>query len=246
MQKDKRTVQGELETGISATTGRAVRVVGAGRTDAGVHAKGQVVHLALVWRHSLADLRRAWNANLPLDVAVRAVAPVASEFHARFSARSRVYRYQIYNAPVRSPLLGRYAWHVDRPLDLERMQQASAALVGRQDLASFGNAPQGENTVRTVFRAECWAHDERICIEVEADAFLQHMMRRVVATLAAVGLGRLSVEDFGAIIRARNLRCAIGLAPPHGLCLMAVRYDPGILSWSLPSSELWQKESCEE
>lgn len=218
----------------------------AGRTDAGVHALGQVVHLRAVWPHSLGDLQRAWNANLPEDIAIRALALVAPSFHARFSARSRAYRYQIYNETVRRPLLNRYAWHVNRPLDVSRMAEAAAMLVGRQDLRTFGQAPQGENTVRTVLQAECRAEGDLVCIEIEADAFLQHMVRRVAATLVAVGRGRLSVGEFGDIIRARDPRRAAGLAPPNGLCLIAVRYDPGLVDWSLPSSETWQKESCLE
>jgi len=246
VQRGARTIQEELEQALAVITGETVRLVPAGRTDAGVHALGQVVHLRAAWRHSLGDLQRAWNANLPNDIVVRALALVPPTFHARYSARSRVYRYQIDNEPVRRPLLARYAWHVDRPLDVGRMAEAAAMLVGRHDLRTFGRAPQGENTVRTVLRAAVWAEAPRVCIEVEADAFLQHMMRRVAATLVAVGKGRLSPGEFGDMIRARNPRLAAGLAPPHGLCLMAVRYEPGLVHWSLPSWGSWQKESCIE
>lgn len=244
LQKRGRTIQGELEGGLQAIMARPVRVIAAGRTDAGVHARGQVVHLRAAWAHGWSDLRRAWNANLPRDIAIRAVAPVAPEFHARFSARSRAYLYRIYGTPVRSPLLDRYAWHVRRPLDVQSMGRACAELVGRHDLASFGPAPDGENTVRTVLAARCWAEGEIISIEVEADAFLQHMMRRLVATLVAVGLQRLTPAGFSAVIGARELYHAAGLAPPNGLCLVAVRYDPAVLDWSLPASGSWQKESC--
>lgn len=246
MQRQGRTIQGELERGLQAIMGRPVRVVAAGRTDAGVHARGQVVHLAAPWAHSLDDLKRAWNANLPQDIAVRALAPVSPEFHARFSARSRVYRYSIYNAEVRSPLRCRYAWHVNRPLDAERMARAAALLVGTHDLATFGRAPQGENTVRTVMRAQCRRNGDGLAIEVEANAFLQHMMRRVAFGLAAVGLGHLAVEEFRAMINARDPRRVEGIAPPNGLCLLVVHYDPGVLNWPLPSWELWQKEICFE
>lgn len=236
-------MQGELESGLQAITGQAVRVTGAGRTDAGVHALGQVVHLRPAWRHSMADLWRAWNANLPPDIAIRAVALVPDSFHARFSARSRLYRYHIYNSPVRAPLRDRYAWQVSRALDVGLMDRTAATLVGRHDLASFGSAPWGENTVRTVFRARCEARAGLIRVEVEADAFLQHMMRRLVATLVAVGTGHLSAEQFADIVAAKDRRLAAGMAPARGLVLVAVRYDPGVLEWSLPSSELWQKES---
>lgn len=246
LQKRGRTIQSELERALAAVLGRDARVTVAGRTDAGVHARGQVIGLHAAWAHSLADLRRAWNANLPRDIAIRQVAAVQPGFHPRFDARSRLYRYQIYNGEVRSPLIDRYAWHVRRPLDVRRMHQASSLLLGRQDLASFGPAPQGENTVRTVLEARSVERGELICIEVEADAFLQHMMRRVAATLVAVGLGRMSVQGFDDVVRARDVSRTPGMAPPRGLCLVAVRYDPQVLSWSLPTREPWQKESCLE
>ena len=238
-QKGRPTVQSALEQSLSCIVGHAVRVVGAGRTDAGVHAQGQVVHLRVTWKHSLADLQRAWSASLPRDVVVHALSEVADDFHARYSARSRVYRYQIYSAPVRSPLYQRCAWHVDRRLAVERMQQAVALLVGRHDLASFGRSPQGENTVRTVLRAVVWRQGALVCVEVEADAFLQHMMRRVAASLVTVGLGRLAVDEFGAIIEGRNRHLVAAMAPPQGLCLMAVHYDPGALNWIPAQPASW-------
>lgn len=219
-------------------------MIAAGRTDAGVHARGQVVHLRAFWSHSMDDLRRAWNANLARDIAIRATARVGPEFHARFSARSRVYRYRIYVAPVRSPLLDRYAWRVRRDLDVSSMDVACSEIVGRRDLASFGRAPQGGNTVRTVLGARCRLRDRIVSIEVEADAFLQHMMRRLTAALVALGVGRLTLEEFCAIVAARDPRRTPGVAPPNGLCLVGVRYDPEVLDWPLPSAEMWQKESC--
>ncbi len=244
LQRHGRTIQGELEKGLEAILAQAVRVVPAGRTDAGVHACGQVVHLRAVWSHSLTDLQRAWNANLPQDIAIRAVSAVPSGFHARFSARSRVYCYRLYNQPERSPLLSRYAWQVPRPLDVREMDEACRTLLGRHDLASLGPAPQGENTVREVFVARCTAAGRIVTVEVEANAFLQHMMRRLVATLVAVGQGKVTVDGFQDIIRARDVSRTAGMAPPNGLCLVAVRYEPGMVSWSLPTAELWQKESC--
>ncbi len=243
LQKTGRTIQSALEEGLARATLQQVRVTPAGRTDAGVHALGQVVHLRLEWRHTLHELQRAWNANLPGDIAIRAVAAVAPTFHARFSAHSRAYRYRLYDGPVRRPLLSRYAWHVQRSLDVERMDEAARLLLGRQDLAAFGRPPQGESTVRTVLVARCRSEGALISIEIEADAFLQHMVRRVAATLVAVGRGRLPVDEFGDIIRARNPHRTAGLAPPNGLCLVAVRYDPQDVDWSLPSLAPWQKES---
>lgn len=229
---------------LEAIMARPVRVIPAGRTDAGVHACGQVVHLRAHWAHGVDELRQAWNANLPRDIAIRAVSPVEPGFHARYSARSRHYRYRIDNEPVRSPLRERYAWHVRQALDVDGMDRACASLLGRRDLASLGPPPQGENTVRTVFEARCQADGVIVSVDVEADAFLQHMMRRLVAALVAVGVGRLTVPGFEEMIAARDLSRVAGMAPPNGLCLIAVRYEPGAVGWSLPRSEVWQKESC--
>ncbi|MGQ9682118.1 MAG: tRNA pseudouridine(38-40) synthase TruA [Anaerolineae bacterium] len=238
-QKGRSTIQSTLEHSLERIVGHAVRVVGAGRTDAGVHALGQVVHLRATWKHSLADLQRAWSASLPRDVVVHALSEVSDDFHARFSARSRVYRYHIYNARVRSPLHERYSWHVDRQLRIQDMQRAIAVLVGRQDLASFGRAPQGENTVRTVLRAAVWGQGALVCLEVEADAFLQHMMRRVAASLVAVGLGRLTVDEFAAAVDGRSPHLVASMAPPQGLCLIAVHYDAGALRWIPAQPASW-------
>ena len=218
-------MQGALEQALQRLTGQTVRIRYAGRTDAGVHAEGQVIAADVVWRHALADLERAWNVLLPPDVAVRALTEYADpRFHPRFSARSRVYRYTVWTAPWRSPLHRRYAHHEPRPMDLERMNQAAAALIGSHDFASFGQPTQGESTVREVLRAGWQAQERLLVFEIEANAFLRRMVRTVVGTLLEVGVGRRSVENVSQTLAAQDRAQAAAPAPACGLCLVEVKY----------------------
>lgn len=217
-------MQGVLENALEAITGQRVRVVGAGRTDAGVHARGQVIAFNIVWRHSLDDLERALNAVLPEDVAVRDLSTVAPDFHPRYSARSRTYEYTIYNHPLRSPLARRTAWHVPLPLDVAAMAQATQAIIGEHDFAAFGRAPRGENTVRQVMRAEWRVDGPFLFFEIEANAFLYRMVRHLVNALKKVGEGTWTSQDLAEVLRSRDRRRVQGLAPAHGLCLVAVTY----------------------
>ena len=220
-----RTVQGELETALARIGWQGRAVLGAGRTDSGVHASGQVVAFEFDWRHGPEDLGRALNANLPADVAVRSVAECPPEFHPRYSARARRYRYTLYNRPVRSPLAARYSWQVWPALDLAAMQQASAALLGRHDFATFGTDPdQGSNTVRTVTTAEWRTAEGWHSFEIQAEAFLFRMVRSVVGALKQVGQGALTVAQFEALLAAADRAQCPPAAPPQGLCLIAVLY----------------------
>jgi tRNA pseudouridine38-40 synthase len=219
-----RTIQGELERALLQVTQQATRVVGAGRTDAGVHARGQVIHFDAAWQHPLADLQRALNAVLPQDIAVVCLDDAAPEFHARYSARSREYVYTIVNRAVRSPLEERYAYLVSRPLDAAAMHRACGSLVGTHDFLPFGWPPRGENTVRTVMRAECQRIGEMVYVRVEADAFLRSMVRRMVGNLILVGLGELSVEGMAGLLALKHRRTPAVAAPAHGLCLDRVNY----------------------
>jgi tRNA pseudouridine38-40 synthase len=221
-----RTVQGELETALTRIGWQGRSIAGAGRTDSGVHASGQVVAFDLAWAHGPEALLRALNANLPSEVAVKAVEACAPDFHPRFSARARRYRYTLYNQPGRSPLAARYSWQVWPALDLAAMQAASQALLGRHDFATFGADPdQGTNTVRTVSVAE-W-HSEPggwFRFEIQAEAFLFRMVRSLVGALRRVGHGELSVAEFAALLAAADRAQCPPPAPPGGLCLIAVLY----------------------
>nr|AKQ04543.1 tRNA pseudouridine synthase A, tRNA pseudouridine38-40 synthase [uncultured Chloroflexi bacterium Rifle_16ft_4_minimus_6153] len=221
-----RTVQGEIEAALGRIGWTGKAVLGAGRTDSGVHASGQVIAFDFEWRHGSEALLRALNANLPPDAAIKALDECAADFHPRYAAKGRRYRYTLYNAPVRSPLAARYAWHVWPPaLNVEAMQAASQRLVGRHDFAAFGADPDGgESTTRTVRRAEWAAQGEALRFEIQADAFLYRMVRSLVGALKKVGAGDLAVADFVAILQSRDRAQCPPIAPPQGLCLVEVIY----------------------
>lgn len=223
----ERTIQAELEQVLYRVTGNPCRVIGAGRTDTGVHARGQVAHFQTNWIHPWMELMRAINALLPQDIAVRRLVPVPAEFHARRSALSRTYRYTIWNRPVRSPLVARQVHHVPHPdLDVAAMQAAACYLLGRHDFASFGSSPTGGHTVREVLAAQWRREEGRVLLDVEANAFLRHMVRSLVGTFLKVGSGRLTPAEFAAILEARDRGAAGPTAPGRGLSLERVRYGP--------------------
>jgi tRNA pseudouridine38-40 synthase len=224
------SIQQELEEALARLAGHPIRVTGAGRTDTGVHALGQVVGFTIEWPKGRGDaaLLRALNANLPPDIALSALAEAPPGFHPRFDARRRTYEYRVLNAPVRQPLLRHRAWQVAATLDEGRMNAAAALLVGAHDFATFGRPPAGDNTVREVYSAG-WRGDEagegrllvfRIC----ANAFLFRMVRSLVGSLRKVGDGSWSVDDFAAALAACDRKRSASAAPAHGLYLVAVEY----------------------
>lgn len=224
-QTGQRTVQGTLEETIREMLGETVEVRGAGRTDAGVHAEGQVASVALQSSIPTGGLLRGLNTLLPVDVAVVDVAEAAPEFDARFSARGKLYRYRIWNHFVRSPKHARTAWHVRRPLDLERMREAAALLCGEHDFRGFRASDcDRRNTVRLIRRCEIARQAGLVEIEVEATAFLKNMVRILAGTLADVGRGK---RDAAMVHRALETgdRTAAGVtAPAAGLTLVRVVY----------------------
>ncbi len=233
-----RTVQGEIERTLARLTQQTVRVVGAGRTDTGVHALGQVIAFRVHWKRSPNDLERGLNALLPPDIAVRALSEAPEGFHPRFSAVERWYRYQIGRWHGHSPLRARYAWELDRPLDVSAMNEAAAVLIGSHDFASFGQPTQGEaggSTVRQLTQA-AWHEDPPYLIfDVRANGFLRNMVRTLVATLVRVGTGEMSPAAFAALLARRERAQAAPPAPPQGLILMAVTYPDEPPSDPLPA-----------
>lgn len=222
------TVQGTVERAIEKVLGSPTTVWAAGRTDAGVHATGQVIAFEASWRHDARILLKAVNAYLPDDIALQDIREQA-DFHPRFDALSRTYRYTIAVVDVRQPLLAKRAWQWHTPLDDSLMRRAAHIVIGEHDFAAFGTPPQGNNTVRKIFRSE-WRMEvleelgKRLVYTVEATAFLYHMVRRLVGMQAAVGAGRLSLEHYEAIFHAADLSQAKHMAPPYGLSLVAVQY----------------------
>jgi len=224
IQAEGRTIQGEIEQALQKLTQTHVRVIGAGRTDAGVHALGQIIAFRTAWRHSLSDLHRGLNALLPSAITVHTLDVAPPDFHPRFSARSRWYRYQIGLWPGHAPLRARFVWELGPELDIEAMKTAAAYLPGTHDFASFGQPPQGDNTVRHVFEARWKQEDDLLHFDIIANAFLRHMVRNLVGTLIEVGQHHLSPDEFKSILSQQNRSLSAPPAPPQGLILMAVTY----------------------
>lgn len=228
-QGKKRTVQGVVEDALRRIGWAERSLLAAGRTDTGVHASGQVVAFSLDWAHSPDDLRNALNAYLPEDVAARAVALASPGFHPRFCATLRRYQYHLTCQPVRDPLMERYAWRVWPLLELDRLQETAGAFLGMHDFAAYGKALHaGGSTVRTVVRSAWWRDAEQMVFEVAADAFLYHMVRRMVYVQVAVARGRLGLVDFQASLQGNpeTIQALAGIAPAHGLELVEVEYPP--------------------
>jgi tRNA pseudouridine38-40 synthase len=228
------TIQGVLEEAITRICAEKSIVSGAGRTDAGVHASGQVIHFRTNFHLGPLQWRRALNAVLPKSIAVRWAQEAPERFHARFSALSRSYRYTIWNDEAPSPLLARYSYYRPQALDVDAMQRACQELLGRKDFGAFGRSPDEadpmrpgpHSCVRTMLEARCIRQDARALIycDFTADAFLTGMVRRIVGTLLLVGQKRLSLDEFAAIVRHADKTHPGSAAPPHGLCLVRVDY----------------------
>lgn len=222
----KRTVQAEVESALRRLGWQGGSVLSAGRTDGGVHASGQVIAFDLDWRQPPEALQSALNANLPVDMVVRSARPVPAEFHPRFDAVQRRYRYRLFNQPLRDPFRERYAWRIWPEADPEKLHAGAAELIGTHDFAAFGSPPKrGGATVRTVHRAE-WLSEppDGWVFEIAANAFLFHMVRRLTAFLVAIGQGWI---DLGAVrsslLHPGEARVQT-LAPPNGLTLVEVVY----------------------
>ncbi len=226
LQQNAVTLQGTLEAVLRQLfTESPVRVRVAGRTDAGVHALGQVVSFKSKKVADLYRLQRSLNALLPHDIVVTRLEAVPDTFNPRRDALSRTYRYRIWNHLWPSAIWARYSWHVPFPLDRDAMDRAAGLLVGDHDFSSFqGSDSVQHNPYRTVLRSTVRHVDDFLVYEVEARSFLRHMVRNIVGTLVDVGRGALSVEDFACILAARD-RTRAGLnAPPQGLFLLEVKY----------------------
>jgi len=227
------SVQGAVEAALERVFKQSIKTVAAGRTDTGVHATGQVIAFDAEWNYDETTLLKAINLYLPVDIALQDIVQQAG-FHPRFDALSRTYRYVVAVVDVRQPLLAWRAWQMQDKLDVVAMQRAADLILLEHDFAAFGNPPKGENTVRTVFRSE-WQKESTplgwfISYEIEATAYLHHMVRRLVGNQIAVGLGRLSLEDYESLLRSQDLAQNKWIAPPQGLTLTKPRYPPAGMS----------------
>ncbi len=223
-QENGPSIQRQLESAVEKLTGVAVRASFAGRTDAGVHALGQVAAIDIASRLTRAELVNGINHFLPEDIAVREAKEVAAEFNPRRHARSRAYRYRIDNRPVRSPLTRLRAWQVPRPLDVAAMQRAAALLEGAHDFAAFAG-PYDGSTSRTLRRCEISRACGGLAVEMEAEAFLPHQVRRTVGPLVEVGIGRMTEDEMASLLDEARPSSAGPAAPACGLYLVRIAYD---------------------
>jgi len=223
--KDVRTVQGVLEDALRKLGWDDASILVAGRTDAGVHARGQVISFRLRWKHSPDTLCAALNSYLPHDAAVREAVRISDDFHPRFSALKRCYSYTVFVGKSREPLQERYAWRLAHVPDFLALNSASALMLGEHDFGAFGTAPtSGGTTVRTVFSSTWRQHGEMLRFQIEANAFLYRMVRRIVAATLEVALGREQESSVQRLIEDPSARWETRLAPARGLVLERVEY----------------------
>ena len=225
LQSDQDSIQGRIEDALKRIFLQPIRVHGAGRTDAGVHARGQVAAFHIPRAFAPADLMRALNALLPPDIAVTSAACAPASFDPRRDARSRCYEYRILNQPVRSPLEFRYSWLIREPLDLDAMNEAAAVFLGEHDFAAMRSLGSDERTtVRRVLASE-WRREQKLLIyRVQGTAFLRHMVRTMVAVMVDAGRGATTPEQITHLLASRNRALAPASAPACGLCLLEVHY----------------------
>lgn len=224
-QADSRSVQAVVEEALKSVGWQDPAILVAGRTDAGVHASGQVIAFDLAWKHAPDELQRALNAALPADVAIIAVGAAAADFHPRYAAIARRYRYRVLCQPLRDPLRERYVWRVWPAAKQDRLMAATRPLVGEHDFRAFGSAPvENGGTIRKVHKAEWQKTEEHeFVFVVSANAFLYHMVRHMVGLLVKIGQGFAEPNAVDHALRDQSNKVT-ELAPPHGLCLVAVEY----------------------
>jgi tRNA pseudouridine38-40 synthase len=225
-QPDKNAVQDHIERRLAELFQVDTRIHGSGRTDAGVHARGQVFHFESDWRHGPGKLLAALRGGLPPTIQVRSAEPVAAEFHARYAAIGKVYHYYLIHGAWADPFEHPFTWSVPRELDVAAMRAAAEVLHGRHDFRAFSafGGEERENTVRTLARLEIVETGPRLRVEAEAEGFLYKMVRSLVGALVYAGMGKLSTERIAGLLAARERTPEVETAPPQGLFLMKVHF----------------------
>jgi len=223
----ERTVQGEFEAVLSKIFKHPIKVIASGRTDSGVHARGQVISFKVETRMKPDEIKRALNGLLPADIAVHEASEVSADFHAQYSVKEKTYRYTILNRKVRSAFLRGHTLFYPYPLNVTLMRKAAKYIIGRHDFKSFqAHDPlrAERQTVRTIKKLVIKKEGDLITIDVTADGFLYKMVRNIVGTLLAIGSGQLPLEEMPKILKSKNRKTAPDTAPAHGLCLIQVKY----------------------
>jgi tRNA pseudouridine38-40 synthase len=225
-QKEDRSIQGEIEKALKTITASSVTLIGSGRTDAGVHARGQVANFKCDTRLEPEALMNALNSLLEEDIVIQACEPVSASFHARYDAKSKVYHYRILNRPLPAAIGRQYSWFIRKMLNQEAMRAAIVHLIGRHDFKTFeGTGSARQQTIRHIYSAELTEQDSGLLVfQIEADGFLRYMVRSVVGTLVDVGLGKITPADFKNILDSRDRSQAGVTAPARGLILVKVNY----------------------
>ncbi len=225
-QKAGRTIQGEIENAIRVMTRQKVTLTGAGRTDSGVHALGQVANFVCDTALEPGVFIKGLNSLLPCDIIIRDCVSEKKEFHSRYDAKSKIYNYRILNREIPSAIERYYTWFIRKKIDVDEMRKAASHLVGTHDFKAFeGTGSPRKSTIRSISRAEVLLKkDDLIIFEIEADGFLRFMVRNIVGTLVCVGLGKIKDTDFKGILESRDRGNAGITAPPHGLFLIEVKY----------------------
>lgn len=225
IQNDPLTIQGQVSAALSRITGEPVSLTGSGRTDSGTHARGLVANFFTRSKIPPAQLVRALNSILPRDIRILGARRASADFHARGSAVSKEYRYQIYLGAVMPPHMLREYFHFPFPIDIPAMKAAASLFLGKHDFASFAKTNSAvASTIRHIFRCELKKNGRRLYLTVEGNGFLHHMVRNMAGTLLEVGRGSISLDDFQALFEKRDRRLAGFTAPAHGLILLKVQY----------------------
>jgi tRNA pseudouridine38-40 synthase len=225
-QATDRTIQGEIENALMTMTGNKITVIGSGRTDAGVHAYGQVANFRCNTSLGPEVFQNGLNSLLPEDIVIRSCESVSEKFHARYDAQSKTYHYRMLNRRLPIAIFRQYAWHIRKKLDLNAMEIALRYIVGRHDFKAFeGSGSPRESTVRCVMNSDLVETEEGyLVLRIEGDGFLRFMVRNIVGTLVDAGLGKITPFDVERILASKDRNLAGITAPAHGLFLMEVKY----------------------
>lgn len=223
IQPGLKTIQGTIQESLEKITGKKIKIIGAGRTDAGVHAIGQVANFHAELSLSDDELFRALNAILPKDIRIINLERAPDNFHARKMAKAKIYEYRILNSKIISPFLFRYVYYCPFYLDFNRMKEASKFFAGKKDFTAFSSS-EVKNKVREVYYSEIFKKEDEIIYKIKANGFLRYMVRTIVGTLIDIGRGKIEIEFIEEIFSRKDRSLAGPTAPPHGLYLKEVIY----------------------